>query len=579
MAFEAKKYSKKERPPAQARDLKKYPLTKGDIFHNFSYNEKKHEFAKCAISPEYFINEYVMVKHPKDGLVPFIMYDYQKYKLLPAFLNERFVITRKFRQGGFSTLSACFILWKILFQEDQEILVISISDREAKEYMEIIQRGYDHLPEFLQCELLTRNVHVFETEIGSKVSCYTPKAGSSWSCSVLVIDEAAKIEGMGKKWKDIWPTLNTGGSCWVISTCNGVKGVGEWYYRTWTEAENGKNSFFPVRVHYTEHPLYKDKEWVKEQKKNLDPLEFAQEVEGKFIGTADGVFDGEILAKLERKIINEFPPPIKISTCYFEKKKQDQKNLFVWEEPIDGIEYIMGVDISEGLGKNHSDPAAKKDRYDYSTIEIIRLDNVDQVLEYQNDGIQVLDFAKLVDSLARKYNNAWIVCEASALGLSVLNYLNIHLEYSKIYCTNEAKKLGLTINKNNRAVIITNAIDIISKEMAKIRSQNLINECRGLVMRYNGRIDHMSGCHDDLFFAIASAFYAREEILLNSTSNSNYKSIYTFERGDNSFSDKVSQERTSIVDSLMGEVDNVDLVPLNPLKTRPDDNILKQWGV
>ncbi len=87
-----------ERPPSSLRDLQKYPITRGDICEEQGFTEQEQfdEFAKCANSAEYFIDNYCCVVHPKDGLVPCILYEYQRKDVLYAFTHERFVITRKF---------------------------------------------------------------------------------------------------------------------------------------------------------------------------------------------------------------------------------------------------------------------------------------------------------------------------------------------------------------------------------------------------------------------------------------------------------------------------------------------------
>lgn len=222
---------RKERPPDSQRNIEKYPRTRGDDWEEFGgFGDKVEwdEFVRCSQSVEYFISQYCCVVHPEDGLVPCGLYGFQRCKVLPAFLNERFVITRKFRQGGFSTVAALVILWMLLFDTDLKILVISKGDREAVEFMSLIKTAYDYLPEFLRCVLSKNNEHIMETDHGCKVSCYTPKAGVSFSCKLIVIDEAAHIEqDMKKIWGKIYPVISAGGNCWVISTSNGVVGHGE----------------------------------------------------------------------------------------------------------------------------------------------------------------------------------------------------------------------------------------------------------------------------------------------------------------------------------------------------------------
>ena len=45
--------------------------------------------------------------------------------------------------------------------------------------------------------------------------------------------------------------LTTGGSCIALSTPNGV---GNWFHKTWVEAEEARGMFNPIKLHWTVHP-------------------------------------------------------------------------------------------------------------------------------------------------------------------------------------------------------------------------------------------------------------------------------------------------------------------------------------
>ena len=66
----------------------------------------------------YFIENYCKVQHEKRGLVLFKLYEYQK-RALKHFINHDKVIVNKARQLGFSTLTAAFIVWVIMFHYDK----------------------------------------------------------------------------------------------------------------------------------------------------------------------------------------------------------------------------------------------------------------------------------------------------------------------------------------------------------------------------------------------------------------------------------------------------------------------------
>ena len=264
--------------------------------------QQLEEIIRCKNDFVYFCRKYIYILHPIRGLVPFELYEFQEKKVFPAFESHRFVILKKFRQGGLSTTTAIYCLWKALFKTDFNILCISKTDREAVEFMGIIKQAWNELPSWLKCRTTEDNKHVLALETGSKIRCYTPKASRSQAISLLVIDEAAFIQRMDEIWADVFPVINTGGNIIVISTVNGI---GNWYHQYWTGAVNGTNDFFPVLLKHTEHPDYQDPKWVESTKRQLGPHRYAQEVLGEFLGSGSSWVPGGVL-KQQRQYIT--PP-------------------------------------------------------------------------------------------------------------------------------------------------------------------------------------------------------------------------------------------------------------------------------
>ena len=75
-----------------------------------------------------------------------------------------------------------------------------------------------------------------------KASSTSGDAGRSEALSLLVIDEAAHVDGLDELWTGLYPTLSTGGRCIALSTPNGV---GNWFHQTYVDSDNGNNDFFP----------------------------------------------------------------------------------------------------------------------------------------------------------------------------------------------------------------------------------------------------------------------------------------------------------------------------------------------
>ncbi len=108
-----------------------------------------------------------------------------------------------------------------------------------------------------------------------KASTTSGDAGRSEALSLLVIDEAAHVDGLDELWTGLYPTLSTGGRCIALSTPNGV---GNWFHQTYTDAEAGINDFFPTILPWHVHPD-RDQEWFEEETKNMSQRQVAQEYE------------------------------------------------------------------------------------------------------------------------------------------------------------------------------------------------------------------------------------------------------------------------------------------------------------
>jgi len=75
-------------------------------------------------------------------------------------------------------------------------------------------------------------------------------AGRSAALSMLIIDEAAFIDNIDEIWTSAQSTLSTGGKAIVLSTPNGV---GNFFHRTWVEADAKKNKFHTIKLPWHDH--------------------------------------------------------------------------------------------------------------------------------------------------------------------------------------------------------------------------------------------------------------------------------------------------------------------------------------
>jgi hypothetical protein len=365
---------------------------------------------RCQGSPSFFIENFCRVQHPKAGVIPFQLFKYQKDSIL-AYRKNRYTIYRKCRQCGISTLTGAYALWLAMFFPDVTILIVSKTDRDAMGFLrKNVKLVYNYLPDFFK-QLYgdpppTYSDHRVVFPNGSSIQSLTSNKEvlRSHSSTLNIIDEAAFMPDMDDMWAGGQPTLMHGGSVIVISTC---KGVGNWYYNTWMDAEAGANDFHPINIHWWDMDWeikFKDIQsatgetvicprkgirktteeeedtfgqywspWLVEQYRALQERGeghlFRQEVLAEFIGSGNTVVDRKTLLWIEKTRRDKFYTvkhwPYVHPHTEEEHMLDFQDQLWVWNRPVepeaDVIEkgnvfndtapteiYTMGVDISSG---------------------------------------------------------------------------------------------------------------------------------------------------------------------------------------------------------------------------------------
>ena len=171
----------------------------------------KDEFIKCAKDPVYFMKKYYMIQNPKKGRIKFNLYPFQE-KVLKHFTDEEYLIINKSRQLGISTLCSAFSLWTMLFQKDKNILCIATKQETAKNMVTKVRFAYDQLPKWLRIRTVEHNKLSLRLANGSQIKATSASsdAGRSEAVSLLLIDEAAFIDGIDEIFASSQQTLAAG---------------------------------------------------------------------------------------------------------------------------------------------------------------------------------------------------------------------------------------------------------------------------------------------------------------------------------------------------------------------------------
>jgi hypothetical protein len=480
---------------------------------NYDSARRQKEIIKCCNSFFYFCHKYVKILHPMLGLIPFILFEYQR-KTIRDYENHRFNIISKFRQGGLTTVSILWGMWRCMFQLDQQVMLLSKTDRDATDIGQMIDRACEHLPSWLKPKKDGKwNDHLKQfTETGSACKFHSPEAARGKSVTFLIVDEAAFIPDMDKHWKAMWPILSTGGSCSLVSTVNGL---GNWYEQTYHDAkEGGHNKFHVIDLDYWEHPDYNDEEWVADQKAQLGEKGFLQEVLREFLGSGETYFPARVITQLTEQTRNNYPSR-KLFPQWVNKtgrisqlENEHQKGAFwIWKEPVEGHEYIIGVDVSEGQGEKN----------DNSCFQIIDTSTLEQVGEFYSNIIVPHEFAQVLNEVGIYYNNALLVVENMGPGGAVLSNLQHTLYYENLHFDNLKSanvKPGIKVGMTNRPLYLESLQNRLLNQTIRINSMRFVTELQ--TFEYNPvtkKAEAQKGKHDDAIMAMCMAIYVRDSML------------------------------------------------------------------
>jgi len=462
------------------------------------------EYKKCAVDPIHFMKKYCMIQHPVRGKIPFQLFPFQE-KTLTQFKDNRFNVVLKSRQTGISTLCAGFSLWKMIFNSDFNVLVIATKQEVAKNLVTKVRVMHDLLPTWLKGGSMEDNKLSLRLQNGSQIKAIasSPDAGRSEALSLLIFDEAAFIDDIDEIWVSAQSTLSTGGSCIALSTPNGV---GNWFHQTWLGAEESRNPFNTIRLHWTVHPE-RDQKWRDEQEKLLGPKKAAQECDCDFVSSGETVIEPETLMFYKETYIQD---PI--------EKGGFDGNLWKWEYPDYSKSYMVVADVARGDGA------------DYSTCHVIDIVNSVQVAEYKGK-VDTKDFGNFLVSLSTEYNDALLVIENANIGWATiqqvidrgyknlfymskdLKYIDIEHQMTNRYRAEEKGLVaGFSTTSKTRPLIISKLTDYFREKGIIVRSSRLIDELFTFIYM-NGRAEAMKGYNDDLVMAFSIGLWVRDTAL------------------------------------------------------------------
>lgn len=520
-------------------------------------NEIFKEYSKCLMNPAYAIETYLETfDKTQEGFVPFKLFPRQ-HEIIKAYDKHRFNIVTKPRQAGVSTTTAAYMSIKVGWADPdnpESILIIANKQELAFEFLGKIKDFLKQLPRWVWGEeyygtpakeaksiFITDSKKEIKLPNRSRVKAVATSKDAlrGFTPTYLVMDEAAYIDNGAEVFGAALTSLGTGGKATLISTPNGMDAL---YYKTYDQAINKKNNFNVIEMKWYEDLRYnKDLRWIRgdEEEEETNKLSFetyeqrikdgwkptsswyeemclgmnnnakmiAQELDVSFIGSGGNIINEKYIEYQEK---NNVQDPI----LYFGPEQET----WVWAEPKEGHQYIMGVDVARGDGA------------DASTIVIVDFTTMEQVMEYQAK-IQPDLLAHVVYEWGNRYKAYTVVDITGGMGVSTvlklleLNYKHLHYDTTvgkilspkqrNMQIQNNSEKIPGFQANGVRTSMVANLEYRIRENHVKVRSTRMISEMKTFIYDKSGRPDHMAGYHDDLLMSLGMALWVLDNSFKN----------------------------------------------------------------
>jgi hypothetical protein len=421
------------------------------------------------------------------------------------------------RQYSKTTSVAAYLLHYIIFNDNKNVAILANKASAAREVMSRIQLMFEELPKWLQPGIRTWNKGDIHTENGSKIftAATSPSGVRGKSVNVLYIDEAGFVPGAiwESFWSSVYPTISSGKQTKVIMTSTPY-GMNH-FWKLWNDSVNKLNDFVSFRVQWHEHPE-RDDTWLKEQEKALGSVQFAQEILCEFNGSSNTLISGSVLSTLS-------PSPYVYQT---------EDGLDIIEKPVQGHQYFMMCDTSEGRSK------------DYSAFTIIDITGYPfkVVAKYRNNKIQSHVYPNVINRIATEYNQAYVLIEVNKAP-EVAYILYNEIEYENLLCTKQHEKkgqilieggtqktrLGVNTDKKVKRIGCNTLKALIEDQKLLVRDSDIISELASFIEKGNS-YEGDSGKNDDLVACLFLFAWATTTELFEDLTNNNHSRQTLYER-------------------------------------------------
>ena len=431
--------------------------------------------------------------------------------MVGTFHNNRFTICKLPRQSGKSTTMISYLLHYALFNPSVNIAILANKAATARDLLGRLQLAYEHLPKWLQQGVMSWNKGSLELENGSKILASSTSASAvrGGSYNIIFLDEFAYVPSNVAEqfFSSVYPTISSGKTTkvMIVSTPHGMN----MFYKLWTDAEEKRNSYIPIEVHWSEVPG-RDEKWKEETIKNTSESQFNTEFECEFLGSIDTLIQ-----------------PSKLKTLAYKTPIQSNAGLDVYEQPQENHTYFMCADVSRGTSNDYSA---------YLVFDVTQLP-YRIVAKFRDNELKPLIFPNKIYDVARAYNQAFVLIEVNDIGEQVATAMQYDLEYDNLVMASMRGRagqimgggfsggraqLGVRTTKAVKKIGCSNLKQLVETDKIIIEDFDCINELSTFIVK-GSSFEADDGCTDDLVACMFIFSWATDQTYFKELTNNDIR--------------------------------------------------------
>lgn len=390
--------------------------------------EIEHELLMCSMSPEYFIDTYVKIKHRKRW-VPFKLWPEQLGALRAMFDHKKLAVLKS-RQVGMTWLALAKILWRLIFRPGSAALILSLREEEALALVRMrLKPMFERLPAWMRPEAASEGVKHWTLATGedqpdveglptlpssgpkiySTCVALPSNRGDSYTADDVLVDEADLIPRLSTLLESLEPTVEDNPDASLTLLSRAEKDNPESTFKTICRAAiDGESDYHLVFLSWRANPD-RTQRWYTKLCASVERRDGSLDA----VHSAYPATPEEALAPRSQ---NKRIPGAWLRLVYTERRPLElpatappiAAGLRVYAPPIPGVRYVVGADCADGSGGD--DSAAVVARHDTGEVVAILAGQFEPKVDYPDQ----------LRMLARWYNQAGILIERNNMGIAVV---------------------------------------------------------------------------------------------------------------------------------------------------------------